>query len=102
MAPVKTFQVRTKFAPWLSKETLELMKERDELHKVASETKKKDDWNKFKHIRNRINNKLKYEEGHWQKARLEQCGNNSAKVWKNVKGILNWHSSGSPTKLFYK
>ena len=102
MAPVKTFQVRTKFAPCLFKQTVESMKERDQLHKVASETKERDDWNNFKHIRNRINNRLKYEEGHWQKARLDECGDNSAKVWKNVKGILNWHSSGSPTKLFYK
>ena len=33
---------------------------------------------------------------------FEECGKNSAKTWKNVKGILNWQSSGSPSKLFYK
>ena len=102
MAPVKTFQVRTKFVPWLSKDTVELMKERDRLHKIAAETNDKDDWKEFKMARNKINNKLKYEESKWQKFRLEQCGLHSAKVWKNVKGILNWQSSGSPSKLFYK
>ena len=102
MAPVRTFQVRTKFVPWLSKETTEMMKDRDRLHKVASETNDINDWKAFKVARNKINNKLKYEESQWQKARLEECGSNSAKVWKNVKGILNWQSSGSPSKLFYK
>ena len=102
MAPMKTFQVRCNYAPWLSKETVRLMKVRDELQKLASETKDRDDWARFKHMRNTINNRLKYEESHWQKLRLDECGNNPGKVWKNVKGILNWQSSGSPNKLFYK
>ena len=102
MAPVKTFQVKNHFAPWLSKETVRLMKVRYELHKIASETKNRDDWNRSKHMINRINNRLKYEEGQWQKVRLDDYGKDSAKVWKNVKGILNWQSSGTPNKLFYK
>ena len=78
------------------------MKSRDELHKLASETKCREDWVRYKHVRNTVNNRLKYEESAWQKSRLDACSNNSAKTWKNVKGILNWQSSGSPSKLFYK
>ena len=102
MAPMKTFQVRANYAPFLSKETRDLMKARDELHKLASETKTKEDWNSYKKIRNLINNRLKYEESFWKKSRLESCGDNPGKIWKNVKGILGWQSSGSPSKLFYK
>ena len=69
---------------------------------MASETKCKEDWVRYKHIRNTINNRLKYEESSWQRSRLDACSNNSAKTWKNVKGILNWNSSGSPGKLFHK
>ena len=101
MAPIKAFQVRTKFAPWLSEETVEMMKVRDSLHKTASETNSRNDWKEFKLVRNKINNKLKYEESQWQKATLGECGSDSAKAWKKVKGIINWHSSGSPTRLFY-
>ena len=89
MAPMKTFQVRTNYAPWLSEKTVKLMKTRDELQKLASETKCKEDWVRYKHIRNTINNRLKYEESSWQRSRLDACSNNSAKTWKNVKGILN-------------
>ena len=102
MAPLRTVQVRTSYAPWLSKETITLMKERDMLQKKAAESGKREDWVMFKSVRNKINNRLKYEERNWQKTKLEQCGDNSKSVWKNVKGILNWKSSGSPNQLFYK
>ena len=72
------------------------------MQKIASETKDKNDWKKYKQIRNKLKNKLKYEETKWQKIRLEECYTNSGKVWKNVKSILNWQSSGSPNQLFYK
>ena len=78
------------------------MRLRDERHKLAAETRCREDWTRFKHTRNMVNNRLKYEEKAWQKARLDACSNNSAKTLKNVKGILNWQSSGSPNKLFYK
>ena len=100
MAPLKTIQVRTKYSPWISKQTLELMKDRNKLQKTASETKNRDDWSKFKSLRNQVNNRLKYEERKWQKFRLEECEGNPSKTWKNVKNILNWVHSGSPSQLF--
>ena len=54
--------------------SLRMMKIRDELHKEASETNCRNDWDNFKSIRNKINNRLKFEERAWQKARLEECG----------------------------
>ena len=101
MAPMRTVQIRKKYASWLSSTTLELMKERDRLQKVASETRNIDDWKAFKGIRNTVNNRLKFEEKSWQRKKLADCGEDSSKVWKNVKGILNWKSSGSPSQLFY-
>ena len=62
MAPMRTIQVRKKFAPWLSNATLDMMKQRDQLQKVAADTQHRDDWNKFKCLRNKINNRLKFEE----------------------------------------
>ena len=59
-------------------------------------------WIAFKTIRNKINNRQKYEERVWQKQKISECGNDTKKTWKNVKSILNWHSSGSPAKLFWK
>jgi hypothetical protein len=102
VSPMRTIQVRTRYAPWLSSTTIQLMKERDSQQKLASENNSRDEWNKFKSLRNRINNRLKFEERNWQKLRLEECGENSSKIWKNIKGILKWKTSGSPNQLFYK
>ena len=56
MAPMRTIQVRVKYAPWLTKTTVDLMRERDQQQRVASETHTDEDWKKFKALRNRINN----------------------------------------------
>ena len=101
MAPVKTFQVRSNFSPWLSETTKELMKERNNYQRIASETKKPEDWLKYKLLRNKINNRLKSEKINWQKYKLENCDNDSAKLWKNVLGWLNWTSSGAPSQLLH-
>ena len=78
------------------------MKERDQLQKLAAETGSREDWEKFKCSRNKINNRLKFEEQKWQKFKLDECGTNSKLIWKIVKGILNWQTSGAPSQLFYK
>ena len=74
MAPMKTYQVRTRYAPWLSSCTTAMMKERDAMQKKASETNNREDWQQFKSLRNTVNNRLKFEEKNWQKTKLEQCG----------------------------
>ena len=55
MAAMKTFQVRTNYAPWLCKDTLDLMKARDEVQNLASETKLRV---RYKQLRNKVNNRL--------------------------------------------
>ena len=101
MAPMRTIQVRKKYASWLSPITLDLMKERDRLQKIASENNNKDDWKNYKTVRNKVNNRLKFEETSWQRKKLSECGEDSSRVWRNVKGILNYGSSGSPRQLFH-
>ena len=101
MAPMKTIKVRPKYNPWLSQLTKEMMIERDRLHKLAAQTQKPEDWKAFKLIRNKINNRLKSEEKDWQRSKINECGDDSKKLWKNLKNILNWTSSGSPSQLFY-
>ena len=102
VAPMKTYQIRKNYNPWISRETLEMMKNRDQLHKVASQSNITEDWTVFKKIRNQINNRLKYEEKRWQSEKLRQCNGNAKSSWKTLKSILNWNISGAPTKLFYK
>ena len=74
---MRTIQVRTRYAPWLSSATIELMKERDIQQTLASESNSRDEWVKFKSLRNRINNRLKNLK--------KEIGRNSG--WRNVEKI---------------
>ena len=101
MAPIKTFQTSSKYCPWLTKETKELIKERNRAQEVLSRNKSEENLKSFKIIRNRVTNSIKNDKTKWQKMKLENCNNDSGKLWKNILGWLNWCSSGSPTKLYH-
>ena len=44
LAPIKKFQMRAKYAAWVSDETKEKIKERDDAQKIAAATRSIDDW----------------------------------------------------------
>ena len=100
MAPVKVFQTRKKYVPWLSSETKSLMNERDMLLNEAKSTGDVGAWSNFRKIINRVTAKLRSDKDSWQRESLKRCENNSGKLWKNVLGWLKWTNAGVPTKLF--
>ena len=71
-APIKTFQTRTKYAPWLSKETENLIARRNEAHNIASSTKRNEDWDCFKMLRNQINSIFRSEKNVWQQSKFDK------------------------------
>ena len=97
MAPIKRIQVRTKYAPWISSNTKEKIQTRNQAQKAASETGQKEDWIKYKSIRNTVNNVLKKEI--WQKEKINQYSNDSSSTWKHIKNWLGWSSGGPPSRL---
>ena len=100
MAPVRTVQCRRQYAPWLSSNTKELMKERDKAQKLAASTGNMDHWRDFKNKRNGVTARLWSGKKSWEKERLSNTDNNPQTLWKNMKGWLNWKSSGPPSQLF--
>ena len=100
MAPVRTVQCRRHYAPWLTPATKELMKERDTAQKLAASTDDKDHWRDFKNKRNTVTARLRSEKKSWEKERLNNSDKSPQNLWKNMKGWLNWKSSGPPSQLF--
>ena len=98
MAPIKKYQVRNNYAPWLTNATKGLMTDRDLAQKKAAESGLSDDWKAFKKLRNQINNKLKKEKSEWECRRLEMCTSTSD-TWRTVKNWLGWKSGGPPKQL---
>ena len=101
MAPVKTFQTSSKYCPWLTEQTKTKIRERNQAQEILSENKNQENYDKFKKLRNEVTKSLRNDKFRWQKQKLENCNNDSGKLWKNILGWLNWCSSGSPTKLYH-
>ena len=59
MAPLRTIQVRAKYAPWLSDDTKDLMKERNSAQIKANETKHPDDYRYYKSLRNQVTARMR-------------------------------------------
>ena len=101
MAPVRKFQVRTKYAAWLSDDTKHNIKERDRAQDEAVLSGSQEDWSTYKQLRNDLTKRMHKEKLSWQKGKLEACeeSKDSGKIWKSILGWLNWSSTSSPTKL---
>ena len=93
VAPVRTIQTRTRYAPWLSKETKASMKTRDTAQKQAADTQHPDDWRLYKNLRNTVTARMRSEKSAWEKQRLDHAQNTSSNLWNNIKGWLNHHLS---------
>ena len=61
MAPIRTIQVRTRYAPWISEVTKVKMRERDLAQMNASITQSVNDSSKYKSLRYTLNNERKFE-----------------------------------------
>ena len=104
-APWIVYQQRKHFAPWLTEDTLKLMKERDNLKaeavKLVLEGQNASEaWKKFKLIRNKVNNRRKYEENNFKSKKLQENLDSPTTTWKVAKSFMNWtDSSGPPNQL---
>ena len=104
-APWISYQQRKKFKPWVSEETIQLIKRRNSAKAEASILSKSgvdasDAWSEFKQIRNKINNRLKFEEKNYKCKMINNSLDEPSLCWRAAKKIMNWKSSaGSPTRL---
>ena len=102
MAPIKKFQTRTKYAPWLSNETKHLITERESAQQKASQSDSQEDWRVFRSLRNQVTSKSREDKKNWQEMKLDPRENNSTDIWSTVRGWLGWGTAGTPSQLFWE
>ena len=104
MAPVKKFQLRSKYAAWLNDSSKDKIKQRDSTQQAASVSGSEEDWKSYRKLRNEVTAALVEDKESWQRKKLEECEdqNDAGKLWKNILGWLNWSSTSSPTKLAHQ
>ena len=110
--PWVCFQKRKHYAPWITNEMKELMKERDQWKKNVKDLKiQSNNQNSnelqeavrhFKFYRNKINNMKKYDENNYKSQKFQENKDSAQKTWKLAKEFMNWKSSGSPNEIIDK
>ena len=88
-APLKVFQVRNNYAPWISAETKEMIKTRDKLQKEAVDENCSEKYREYKCLRNIINSRLPSDEINHYKSKFYQDDPSMSATWKNVNDYLN-------------
>ena len=101
-APVRTIQVRSQYAPWLSYHTKLVMRQRDLAQHAATISQKNDQWREYKNLRNTATSCMRKDRASWEKNQIGNLQNSTTDLWRNVKGWMGWKNSGPPTQLFYK
>ena len=101
-APVRTIQVRSRYAPWISDLTKRVMVERDLAQQVAVASQDPNKWREFKNLRNNATKCLRRDRDLWERNQLDNLQNSPTDLWRNLKGWMGWKNSGPPTQLFYK
>ena len=110
-APWVKVQQRKRFSPWLTEETKNLMKLRDQWKKTAKDLAgstnstcqaQADAWNQYRKFRNQINNRKKYEEKMYKAEKLTEVADSPGIVWKTAKSFMGWKIPGTPNQIKVK
>ena len=99
LAPVKTIQIKSNYAPWLNDKLKAMMRKRDEAQRNASRSGNMEDWRLYKNLRNSTTSALKDAKKDWESKRIDNVANQPRDMWANLKRIMKWKSSGPPTQL---
>ena len=91
MAPIRKFQIKKKYASWLTDTTKDKMKARDSAQQNASSSGLAQDWDEYKKLRNEVTSLHRKDKLEWQQKKLQSCEESSdiGKIWKNILGWLN-------------
>ena len=102
LAPIKTIQNRNNYAAYLQETTKQLMERRNASQRKAARTGSQEDWREYRGLRNQCVAAQRMDKKNWEKRKLDSKENNPTKLWKSVKAIIGWSSSGPPTKLYHE
>ena len=98
-APIKVFQIRKNYVPFLSKETKLLMKERDILKTEATKTNDPVLLEEYRIKRNIVKDNVKLDRENYSMRKFDTKYTSSKNMWKSVKDLLGLNKNLSPTKL---
>jgi len=88
VAPVKEIRLKQRTEPWMNSEILNDIRERDNLlYKFNKDRSKKEIYNEYKKLRNKIQRDIKKTKSDYFLNELESNKNNSKQLWKQLKSL---------------
>ena len=91
-APERTKKVRSEYAPWITENIKQTMHRRYFLKKKAVKSGSKHFHDAYKRTRNYLNRLIKNTKAIYFKKTLNDCDNNSKKMWKTINKLTNKQS----------
>ena len=99
-APVRFFQTRKNYAPWVSKETKILIEERDKLKDESTKSDDPEVLRRYKILRNKIKSQLaNHEKKEYYKNKFSEANSDTGKAWKTAYQFLGKTQDLSPKHI---
>ena len=99
-APIKVFQTRKNYAPWVSTETKSLIEERDKLKEESTQSDDPEVLKRYKILRNKIKSRLEnHEKKEYYKNKFSEANTDSGKSWKTAYQFLDKTQVLSPKHI---
>ena len=102
-APWIVYQERKNYKPWVTEETKIMIKARNELKKEAINLASSGDsegaataWTKFKKVRNKVSNRVRYEENNYKSEIFTKNLDSPSNIWRLAKSFMDWRQAGGP------
>ena len=99
VAPFRKIQTRNIYAVYLSKNTKELMKNRNDLKDNYNKSKCQEDLKTYRRARNHVLSVQRKEKASWAAKMIGNNPNDSKKLWKTIKCISGDNKNGGINKL---
>ena len=92
-APLKVFQIRNNYCPWISEETKTMMDARNRLQKEAIEEHCNEKFAAYKRLRNRVKSRLASDKLEYYKNKFYNNDTSVSAQWKHANDYLNTSKS---------
>ena len=83
-APVKVYQTRNNYVPWLSSETKELMKKRDKAKELATQTGNPRNLDQYRILRNQVKSRLPSDKHNYYSNILQDENTSISGMWSTT------------------
>ena len=98
-APIKIIQTSNKIPEFVTQETKELIKKRDNAMITMKTTGNQDNVRQFRTLRNRVHKLIKMDKEQQIKKTFEETEGDTKKQWKTTKQYAGWNKNISPTSI---